>query len=219
MRALVVHAHPVAASFNRVLNELVCATLEARGHEVRNLDLYAENFMPVMSEAERLGYHDEGGNIAPVRAHLEQLAWCSGLVFVYPTWWYGQPAILKGWLDRVFVPHVTFAMPVGNQPVRPLLQHIGCIGGVSTYGAPWLWTRWVGDPGRRILMRGVRALVHPRAKTFWAAHYQMDSSTPESRSAFMRQVVRKLEALPLEVPGEPLRMPLGEPRASAAADR
>ncbi len=208
MRALVVHAHPVAESFNRSLNRHVCATLAACGHEVRNLDLYGQNFAPVMGEAERLGYHDEGTNIGPVREHLEHLAWCTGLVFVYPTWWYGQPAILKGWLDRVFVPHVTFAMPEGNEPVQPLLQHIGCIGGVSTYGAPWLWTRWVGDPGRRIVMRGIRALVHPRAKTFWAAHYKMDSSTPESRRAFMAKVEKKLRALPLEVPSEPLRMRL-----------
>ncbi len=208
MRALVVHAHPVAESFNRALAELVCTTLRERGHEVRNLDLYAEDFAPVLTRAERLAYHDLGHNIAPVRAHLEHLAWCSGLVFVYPTWWYGQPAILKGWLDRVFVPHVTFAMPVGNQPVQPLLQHIGCIGGIATYGAPWLWTQWVGDPGRRIVMRGLRALVHPRARTFWAAHYKMDSSTPASRQAFMAEVSRKLRALPLEVPSEPLRMRL-----------
>jgi NAD(P)H dehydrogenase (quinone) len=208
MRALVVHAHPVAESFNRSLNKLVCATLQERGHEVRNLSLYAENFMPVLSPAERLAYHDEGRNIQPVRTHLEHLAWCTGLVFVYPTWWYSQPAILKGWLDRVFVPHVTFQMPVGNQPVQPLLQHIGCIGGISTYGAPWLWTRWVGDPGRRIIMRGIRALVHPRAKTFWAAHYKMDSSTPESRRAFVAKVEGKLRALPLEVPSAPMRMRL-----------
>lgn len=208
MRALVVHAHPLAESFNRSLNELACATLRNRGHEVRNLDLYAEGFMPVLNAAERLGYHEEGRNIEPVRPHLEQLAWCNGLVFVYPTWWYGQPAILKGWFDRVFVPHATFAMPVGNQPVRPLLQHIGCIGGISTYGAPWLWTRWMGDPGRRIVMRGIRALVHPRAKTFWAAHYKMDSSTPASRQAFMKEVERKLRALPLDVPSDRLRMRL-----------
>lgn len=206
MRALVVHAHPVAESFNRALNRHVCNTLEASGHEVRNLDLYAEQFAPVMSEAERRGYHDEGANIEPVREQLEHLAWCNGLIFVYPTWWYSQPAILKGWLDRVLVPHVTFEMPVGNQPIRPLMQHIGCLGAVSTYGAPWLWTRWVGDPGRRILMRGMRALVHPRAKTFWAAHYNMDSSTPESRRAFMAEVEKKLRALPLDVPSEPLRM-------------
>lgn len=208
MRALVVHAHPVAESFSHSLNELVCTTLRDRGHEVRNLDLHAMSFDPVMSEAEWLGYHDAGLNTMPVRAHLEQLAWCTGLVFVYPTWWYGQPAILKGWLDRVFVPHATFTLSEGSGPVRPLLQHIGCLGGVSTYGAPWFWTKWIGDPGRRIILRGVRALIHPRARTFWAAHYRMDHSTLASREAFVRHVRRKLQALPLDVPSAPSRMRL-----------
>ena len=208
MRALVVHAHPVAESFNRSLNTLVCTTLRECGHEVRNIDLYAEGFSPVMSEAERLHYHDAARNQAPVRAHLEQLAWCNGLVYVSPTWGSRPPAIPTGCLDRVFVPHVTFAMPKGGGPVRPLLQHIGCLGGVSTYGAPWLWTKWVGDPGRRIVLRGVRSLIHPRAKTFWAAHYRMDNATSASRLAFIEQVKRKLRALPLEVPAEPLRMRL-----------
>jgi putative NADPH-quinone reductase len=208
MRALVVHAHPVAESFNRSLNQLVCATLQQCGHEVRNLDLYAENFEPVMKADERLAYHQPGTNVEAVRNHLRHLAWCTGLIFVYPTWWYSQPAILKGWLDRVFVPHVTFAMPIGNTPVQPLLQHIGCIGGISTYGAPWLWTRWVGDPGRRIIMRGVRALIHPRARTFWLAHYKMDSSTPATRAAFVSQVESRLRTLPLNVPSQPMRMNL-----------
>jgi putative NADPH-quinone reductase len=211
MRALVVHAHPVDESFNRSLNRHVCATLEACGHEVRNLDLYAEGFVPVMSTAERVAYHDEGQNIEPVRDQLEHLAWCTGLIFVYPTWWYSHPAMLKGWLDRVFVPHVTFRMPVGKQPIQPRLRHIGCLGAVSTYGAPWLWTRWVGDPGRRILMRGLRALVHPKARTFWAAHYNMDSSTPESRRAFIAAVGKKLRALPIDVPSAPLEMRFDRP--------
>ena len=206
MRALVVHAHPVGESFNRALNERVCTTLRAHGHEVRNLDLYAMNFMPVMSEAERLGYHEAGENVLPVREHLDHLAWCNALIFVYPTWWYGQPAILKGWLDRVFVPHVTFAMPEGNAPIQARLQHIGCLGGVSTYGAPWLWTRWVGDPGRRIVMRGLRSLVHPRAKTFWLALHKMDSVSAEERQRFLDKVEKKLAALPRDVPSRPLEM-------------
>lgn len=208
MRVLVVHAHPVPDSFNKALAHLACETLGSCGHAVRLLDLYDMNFDPVMRQAERQGYHDQGSNIVPVKDQLVHLAWCSGLVFVYPTWWYSQPAILKGWLDRVLVPHVAFAMPEGNKPVQPLMQHIGCLGGISTYGAPWLFTRWVGDPGRRIIMRGVRALVHPRAKTFWAALHKMDSVTAADRRAFMAKVKAKLAALPRDVPSRPCAMRL-----------
>lgn len=210
MRALVVHAHPVPDSFNTALARLACETLAAKGHDVRLLDLYQMNFDPVMRKEERQAYHDRGSNVVPVREHLAHLAWCTGLVFVYPTWWYGQPAILKGWLDRVLVPHAAFAMPEGNQPVQPLMQHIGCLGGISTYGASWLFTRWVGDPGRRIVMRGLRSLIHPRAKTFWTALHKMDSVTDADRHAFMTKVKARLEALPLDVPTRPCRMRLDD---------
>ena len=111
VKLLVVYCHPVPDSFSAVLRDTVVESAEGRGHEVRVIDLYAEAFDPVMSEQERLGYHTAGTNEVPVRAHLERLRWCTGLIFVYPTWWYGQPAMLKGWIDRVWVPHATFTLP------------------------------------------------------------------------------------------------------------
>ncbi|TVQ34353.1 MAG: flavodoxin family protein [Geminicoccaceae bacterium] len=199
MRYLVVHAHPVEESFNKALFRLTCETLAARGHAVRGLDLYAEGFEPILSAEGRRLYHERGLNAATVQDQLDHLAWCNALVFVYPTWWYAQPAILKGWLERVWLPHECFAMPEGNQPIRPLLQHIEVLGGISTYGAPWWFTRWVGDPGRRIVLRGLKPLLSPRCRTFWCALYRMDSRNQAHREAFMAKVERRLRQLP---PGE-----------------
>ncbi len=206
MRILVVHAHPLADSFNRALVELATATLTARGHAVEGLDLYAAGFEPVLDAAGRRRYHDHGANAAPVAAELRRLAWCNGLVFVYPTWWYAQPALLKGWLDRVLVPHVCFTMPTGRRPVGPRLQHIQLVGGISTYGAPWWFNRWVGDPGRRILLRGIKPLMHPRCRSFWCALHRIDSVDAAAREAFKRRVRRRLEALPVEVADVAVRM-------------
>ena len=50
--------------------------------------------------------------------------WADTLIFVYPTWWYGLPAILKGWLDRVWLPEVSFALPEGKGPIEPLMRNI-----------------------------------------------------------------------------------------------
>jgi putative NADPH-quinone reductase len=205
MRILVVHAHPLAESFNRALFDLTCATLTARGHEVDALDLYARGYDPVLSAAERRVYNDEP-LWAPIAADLRRLARCQGLVFVYPTWWYSQPAMLKGWLDRVLVPQACFTLPEPGRPVEPLMQHIGLLGGISTYGAPWWFTRWVGDPGRRVVMRGLKPLFHPRCRTFWCALHEMDSASAAGRARFMARVRRRLERLPLQVPNEPLRM-------------
>jgi hypothetical protein len=81
---------------------------------VRLRDLYAEGFDPVLSAREHEIYEDEAINRDPVASHCDDLAWCDTLIFVYPTWWYGLPAMIKGWLDRVLVPGVAFLMPDGR---------------------------------------------------------------------------------------------------------
>ncbi|MBO0347019.1 NAD(P)H-dependent oxidoreductase [Roseibium limicola] len=194
MRALVVYCHPCEESFNAALRDKVVATLKSAGHEVRLRDLYKEGFQPVMSAEERRGYHDEGDNVVPVKAHVDDILWCEMLIFVYPTWWYGLPAMLKGWLDRVWVPHVTFQMPTADRGMRPNMQHIVRLGVVTTCGASWWLSKLVGEPGRKTLMRGMRALCHPRGKTLYMAHYKMDSSTVESRETYLAKVERRLKS-------------------------
>ena len=53
---------------------------------------------------------------------LAHIRWAEGLIFIYPTWWYSLPAMLKGWIDRVWVPFATFELPKGLQPIDVALQ-------------------------------------------------------------------------------------------------
>ena len=192
MRVLVVLAHPVRESFAHGVCAAAAKGFARAGHEVRVLDLYAMGFDPVLSRDDRLGYHTPGENEAPVAEHLDHLRWAEALVFVYPTWWYSLPAMLKGWIDRVWVPHATFDLPKGLAPIKGRLHNVKVVGAFATYGSPWWWVRFViGDPGRRIVLRGIRPLCHPRCKTFWLGHYLMDSSTPESRARFLARVEAK----------------------------
>lgn len=195
MRALVVFAHPVPESFGAALRDTVMETLAASGHEVRLVDLNAIGFDPVMDAEERRCYHDPGVNELPVADQIAHIKWCEMLVFVYPTWWFGLPAILKGWLDRVWVPHVTFLMPTESQGIRPNMQNIRRIAVVTTCGATWWLSKWVGEPGRRTLLRGIRPLCHPLCRTSYMAHYKMDSSTPESRARYLAKVRQKIAGL------------------------
>ncbi len=195
MRALVVCAHPVPESFGAALRDTVTETLRASGHEVRLVDLNAIGFNPVMDAEERRRYHDPGVNELPVADQIAHIKWCEMLVFVYPTWWFGLPAILKGWLDRVWVPHVTSLMPTESQGIRPNMQHIRRIAVVTTCGATWWLSKWVGEPGRRTLLRGIRPLCHPLCRTSYMAHYMMDSSTPESRARYLAKVRQKIARL------------------------
>ena len=135
MHVLVVYCHPVETSFAAALHQEVLANLKAAGHTVDDCDLYAEGFNPVMSREERLGYHDVPANQAPMADYVERLRKADAIVFCFPTWCFGLPAMLKGFFDRVFVPGVAFDIS-DPKNVRPALTHIQRIAAVVTYGRP-----------------------------------------------------------------------------------
>lgn len=191
MRVLIVHSHPDPDSYNASLRRTVVETLEASGHEVRVIDLYAEDFQPVLSRDGWRAYEDETRNADGVEAHVAALRWAEGLIFVYPTWWYGLPAMLKGWLDRVWAPGVAFTLPKDG-PIGPALTHIRKLGVVTTCGASWWLTQVVGAPGRNLILRGCRFLMAPRCRRIYLAHYNMDASTPQSREKFRGKVARAM---------------------------
>ncbi|WP_374636066.1 NAD(P)H-dependent oxidoreductase [Paracoccus sp. (in: a-proteobacteria)] len=196
MRALVIYCHPSESSFNAAIRDLVCERLRATGAKIRLHDLYGENFQPVLTRQEWQDYLDPALNTAPVSWDVEALRWCDTLIFVYPTWWYGPPAMLKGWLDRVMLPEVAFLMPDGeNKTIRPGLQHITRLGVFTTCGASFWLTSLIGAPGKRTLLRGLGYLCAPKRRSVFAAHYLMDSSTPDSRARHLDHVGRKMDRL------------------------
>jgi NAD(P)H dehydrogenase (quinone) len=194
VRFLVLHAHPDPQSFNAALHRRVVATLGAAGHEVDDCDLYREAFDPVLSLEERRKYNDESAPHPEVAEHVRRLRDARGIVFVYPSWFYGMPAIMKGYLDRVWLPGIAFTM-VDGKP-RSLLHHIERFGVVTTYGAPRsINEALVGDPNRRALMGGIGRLVSPAARKMWVAQYAMDSIGPTARERFLTQVETKVRGL------------------------
>jgi putative NADPH-quinone reductase len=195
MKILLVYCHPNPESFTAAVKATALEALTRAGHTVDVLDLYAEGFEPVMSRAERENYHTPGINRAPVEAHLARIQAADGLLFVYPTWWYAQPAMLKGWLDRVLVPHEAFTMPQGDLPIRGLMTNIRFLGVLTSLGSPRWWWWLTGRPGRRILLTGIRALCKPRCRTLWLALHRIDVVGEAERNAHLAKVRQKLERL------------------------
>lgn len=177
LRALVVYCHPREGSYTSAVRDTVLGRLEAAGVETRVHDLYAMGFQPVLTTDEWSGYLDTAANRTPVAGPVADVEWCDTLIFIYPTWWYGLPAMLKGWLDRVLLPDVAFLMPQAEgETIKRGLTHISRLGVFTTCGASWWLTRFIGAPGRRTLLRGVGLLLAPRARKVFAAHYLMDSA-------------------------------------------
>jgi putative NADPH-quinone reductase len=193
MRVLVIHAHPVAESFNGALHRLAVETLKAKGHEVDDCDLYAEKFDPVMSRDERVNYHDLSVNTANVRGYVERVRAAEALVLCFPVWNYGFPAIMKGYFDRVFLPGVSFGLDAGK--IYPMLHNIRSVTAIATYGGSWLRTLVAGDPPRKIVKRSLRFLVKPGAPVRYLVHYSMNVSTDASRAGFMSKVANTLSTV------------------------
>ncbi|QMU58616.1 MAG: flavodoxin family protein [Boseongicola sp.] len=196
MRALVIYCHPRNTSFTAAVCDRVMEKLQSSGVEVRLTDLYARDFDPILTAKEHEGYETCPDNCTPVQQDVDDIRWCDTLIFVYPTWWYGLPAILKGWLDRVLLPDVAFLMPdEDNKTIRPGLKHIKNLGVFTTCGASWWLTTLVGAPGKRTLLRGVGFLCSQPLNKVFAAHFLMDTSTDESRKRHLEAVDSKMNKL------------------------
>jgi putative NADPH-quinone reductase len=191
MHVLVIYCHPRPDSFSAALRDAVIGGLTASGHVVEPRDLYAEGFDPVLSARERGDYFDESKNALEIEDHASSLRRADWLVLVYPTWWFGMPAMLKGWLDRVWLPGVAFQLG-GPKALQPLLTNVRRIGIVTTYGSPWWLLWWVGWPDRRVVRRGLRPLCSRGCRISWIALTHMDVDNPTRRRQFLARVTARV---------------------------
>ncbi len=175
------------------MRDAAISGLRTAGHTVSVIDLAAEHFNPVMSTSEWSTYRQGNGAIpAGLERDVSLVKSAEIIVFVYPTWWGGLPAQLKGWLERVMLPGTAFLFNENNK-VRPGLRNIRRIHIASTFGSPWLYVRFVNDNGRRILGRAFRLNTSLRTRVSTSNLYAMDSATDESRKSFLRSLEKKMQ--------------------------
>ena len=125
MNVLIVYAHPEPKSFNGAMKDLAVEVLTGAGHQVQVSDLYAMKFDPVggpgdftaLEDASMFGYQREqihahkADSFTPeLKAEIDKLLWADFVLFQFPLWWFSLPAILKGWVDRVFAMGVSYDM-------------------------------------------------------------------------------------------------------------
>jgi len=199
VKVLVVLAHPSQESFVSFLCSEVVAELSSGGHEIRHHDLWAENFNPVFTPYERLNHvgdvAEKLNELPELRQHIEDLQWCDALVLVYPTWWSGQPAILKGWFDRVLMNGVAWVLPEGAARIRPLLTNVKRLVVVTTHGSSKFVNALEGESGKRTVFRSVRLMLHRRVRCEWIAMYGVDNATLIQREKFSSHVHHRIHRL------------------------
>ncbi|MBZ5610504.1 MAG: NAD(P)H-dependent oxidoreductase [Acidobacteriia bacterium] len=117
MKTLIVYAHPEPLSFNAAMKNQAVEVLTAAGHQVQVSDLYALKFDPAggpvdfieRDDASCFRYQREQIHatssdlfVPQLKAEMDKLVWADLVIFQFPLWWFSLPAILKGWVDRVF---------------------------------------------------------------------------------------------------------------------
>ncbi len=101
MKHLIIYAHPNPQSLNGQIKQLVADCLSEGQNEVIIRDLYQMDFDPVLSLSEMAGQR-KGEVTEEVRKEQEYIAWADAVTIIHPIWWTGMPAIMKGYIDRVF---------------------------------------------------------------------------------------------------------------------
>ncbi|MGP3943377.1 MULTISPECIES: NAD(P)H-dependent oxidoreductase [Streptomyces] len=221
MNVLWIFAHPEQRSLSGALRDEGLRALREAGHDHRLSDLYAMRWNPVVDGAdfrhdasERLivgaasqRAYDAGTLSEDIRAEQEKIAWADALIVQFPLWWYGMPAILKGWFDRVFVKG--FAYGVRGPDGRTLRYGDGKLAGkramvVLTAGAP------EDTMGPRGVNGAIGDLLFPlHHGTFWYSGmsvlpphvvYGADRVPAEAYEAHAAALRKRLADLPTEEP-------------------
>ncbi len=193
MRVLYLYCHPLPESFHAGLRAEALAGLAAAGHEVDLLDLYAEEFDPVLTAHERRHYHDTAVNRRGLEGYVDRLRAAEAVVVQFPTWTFGPPAMLKGFFDRLLMPGVAFDIS-DPERVRPMLTNVRRIAGIVTYGRPRHMVWWMANPSKKIVTRYLRWLTGGARADFHAL-YHVNVATAADRERFKARVRRAMARL------------------------
>jgi NAD(P)H dehydrogenase (quinone) len=173
VNVLVVYTHPSFTSFTAASLQRALAGLDAAGHDVETLDLYAS----------------ANSDLSTTLEERERLASTDALVFVYPTWWSGPPAMLLGWLQAVLATPDADRSALADNRIRHVVV-------ITSHGSTRLINRVEGESGKLLFQRALRVQLGLRRGRFrWIALYDIDRATLGQRNAHLARVEQAMSQL------------------------
>ncbi|WP_460048579.1 NAD(P)H-dependent oxidoreductase [Sessilibacter sp. MAH2] len=193
MNCLMVVAHPLDNSLCKFLAQKSVEHLESKGYQVTVKDLYREEFNPVLTTSERKSYYGPQFDSEALGQDLAQLKNAQSLVILFPTWWFGFPAILKGWFDRVWAPGYAYQHAADFGPIAPKLTHLKEVKVITTLGSPW-WVDFfiLRRPVRRILKTALVGTCTKNCSFTMLSLYSSERLTQSKVENFVRKIEKKL---------------------------
>lgn len=193
MKCLVVVAHPLSDSLCAEMARVAVAALTTAGHEVQVENLYESDFQPALTTAERQSYYGRPFDASAVQAQVERLLWAEGLVLVFPTWWFGFPAILKGWFDRAWAPGIAYDHASDLGPITPRLLNLQRALAITSLGSPaWVDKLLLRQPVRRVLKTALLGTCAPACRFEMLSLYKAERLSEAQVAKFRGRIGRVL---------------------------
>lgn len=195
MRCLIITAHPLDRSLCQALASAALDTLNEAKHAVRHVDLYRSGFSPVLTPAERASYYS-AFDASAIAEEIDDLLWAEAIILVFPTWWFGFPAILKGWFDRVWAPGIAYDHAADLGTIQPRLHDLRRMIAITTLGSP-AWVDWLilRRPVRRVLKSAILGTCAPRATLSFVSFYRAERLSPRNVDAAINRIRSVLQQL------------------------
>jgi len=167
--------------------------LTKAGHEVQIEDLYQAGFLASLTPSERQSYYGPTFDTTAVQSQIDRLLSAEALVLVFPTWWFGFPAILKGWFDRVWAPGIAYNHASDLGPIKPRLLNLRKTLAITSLGSPWWVDRLLlWRPVRRVLKTALLGTCAPACKFEMLSLYKAEQLTPYDLQLFCSRIQRVL---------------------------
>lgn len=197
MKCLAVIAHPLSDSLCHTLAHASIEALTAAGHDVVIEDLYQLEFPPSLTASERQGYYLPAFDASAVQHHIERLISAEALVLVFPTWWFGFPATLKGWFDRVWAPGIAYDHASDLGPIKPRLNNLRNALAITSLGSPWWVDRFLLRlPVKRVLKTALLGTCAPICQFEMLSLYKAERLTSAKVDVFCARIQKAIAKWP-----------------------
>lgn len=163
MKTLIIYAHPLTKGHCPTILEEIKSNLSSKNIDYEVIDLYKIKYNPILEDEE----HYTAGNRKVSKQNLkfqDKIKESDKLIFIYPVWWNSTPAILKGFIDRVFTPHFAFKWE-GKVP-KPLLKGKKAIIFLTTGASKLFFKIFEGNRAIKIIKKDILKFCGIKSKVF-----------------------------------------------------
>ena len=189
MNCLIVTTHPLNDSLCKALSKYVIKKIEEKGYEIEVEDLYAKNFEPALTIAERESYYSGDFNQSELSEQIKKLKKAETLILLFPTWWFSFPAMLKGWFDRVWCPGVAYNHASDLGAIKPLLDNLENVLVITTLGSPWWVDRLImRQPVKKVIKTALLGTCAKNSKLKFLSLYKSEELNNQKVLTFKHKI-------------------------------